>query len=83
MKMFWHYVLVIAGSAVVGSALFVASFVAMDLVWGHVVVPNPQDTGLGDGVVVVGGGFVIGCTLGVGGVIWTLHKFWPRRIRNS
>jgi hypothetical protein len=71
------YVLVIAGSLLVGIFLFVSSFVVMDFAWTHFVVPNPKDTGLGDGVVVVGGGFIIGCILGVSGIVFTLYKFWP------
>ena len=45
--------------------MFVSSFVTLDFVWTHFVVPNPKDVGLGDGVAVVGGGFVIGCVLGL------------------
>ena len=67
MKAFGRYALVIFGSLLTGAALFVSGFVAMDFVWTHFVVPNPKEIGLGDGVMVVGGGFVIGCTLGVSG----------------
>jgi hypothetical protein len=79
MKAFGRYALVIAGSLATGAALFVSSFVAMDFVWTHIVVSNPKEIGLGDGVMVVGGGFVIGCTLGVAGLVLVLYKFWPRR----
>jgi hypothetical protein len=82
MKAFGRYALVIVGSLVTGAALFVSSFVAMDFVWTHLVVPNPKDIGLGDGVMVVGGGFVMGCTLGVSGLVMVLYKFWPRRTQN-
>ena len=82
MKAFGRYTLVIVGSLATGSALFVSSFVAIDFVWTHFVVPSPKDTGFGDGVMVVGGGFVIGCTLGVSGLVMVLYKFWPRRIQN-
>jgi len=34
--------------------------VATDFVWTHFVVSNPKDIGLGDGVMVVGVGFVVG-----------------------
>ncbi len=82
MKAFGRYALVIAGSLATGAALFVSSFVAMDFVWTHMVVSNPKETGLGDGVMVVGGGFVICCTLGVAGLALVLYKFWPRRMQN-
>jgi hypothetical protein len=80
MKTFAKYALVIACSLVTGGILFVSSFVMMDFTWSHFVVPNPQDTGLGDGVMVVGGGFIIGCALGISGIVFVLYKFWPRRI---
>ena len=82
MKALSKYALVIVGSLVTGAALFVSSFVAMDFVWTHFVVPSPTDIGLGDGVMVVGGGFVIGCTLGVAGLVVVLYKFWPRPTQN-
>jgi hypothetical protein len=81
MKAFGRYALVLVGSLVTGATLFVSSFVAIDFVWTHFVVPNPKDIGLGDGVLVVARGFVIGCTLGVAGLAVVLYKFWPRRIQ--
>jgi hypothetical protein len=80
MKTFGRYALVIISSLLTGAALFVGSFVALDFVWTH-VVRNPEDIGLGDGVAVVGGGFVLGCSLGVAGLAIVLYKFWPRRIQ--
>jgi len=80
-KAFGRYALVIVSSLLTGAALFIGSFVALDFVWTHFVVPNPEDIGLGDGVVVVGGGFVMGCSLGVAGLAIVLYKFWPRRIQ--
>jgi hypothetical protein len=81
MKAFGRYARVIVGSLATGAALFVASFVAIDFVWTHFVVPNSKDVGLGDGVMVVGSGFVIGCTVGVAGLAIVLYKFWPRQIQ--
>lgn len=80
MKAFSKYALIIVGSIATGATLFVSSFLAMGFVWTHFVVRNPEDIGLGDGVMVVGGGFVIGCTSGVAGLAVALRKFWPRRI---
>jgi hypothetical protein len=80
MKAFAKCALVITCSLVTGGILFVSSFVATDFVWTHLVVPNPKDIGLGDGVMVVGGGFIIGCVLGISGIVFVLYKFWPRKI---
>ncbi|HEY6182895.1 MAG TPA: hypothetical protein VIW67_11655 [Terriglobales bacterium] len=79
MGMVGRHALVIAGSLLVGAILFVASFVAMDFVWTHFVVTNPKDIGLGDGVMVVGGGFLFGTTLGLLGLGCMLYRYWPRR----
>jgi hypothetical protein len=79
-KRFWKYPVVVIGSLVIGAALFVSSFIAMDFLWTHVVARNPKDIGLGDGVMVVGGGFVLGCTLGIAGLVLVLYRFWPRRV---
>ena len=73
------YVLVITGALAVGAALFVLSFIGTDFVWTHFVVPDPKQIGLGDGVMVVGGGFVIGCTVGLTGFLFVLFRFWPRK----
>jgi hypothetical protein len=59
--------------------LFVLSFAVLDFVWTHVIVTDPKQIGLGDGVIVVGGGFVIGCTLGLGALVFVLYRFWPGR----
>jgi hypothetical protein len=82
MEKFWSYTRVILFSLLVGTVLFAGSFIAVDFLWTHVVVTNRQDIGLGDGVMVVGGGFIMGCTVGVAGFLWVLRKFWPRRSAN-
>ncbi|MFZ1931416.1 MAG: hypothetical protein WA261_09925 [Candidatus Sulfotelmatobacter sp.] len=67
------------GSLAAGVMLFVLSFAVLDFVWTHVIVTDPKQIGLGDGVIVVGGGFVIGCTLGLGALVFVLYRFWPGR----
>jgi len=79
---FSKYALVVVGSLATGATLFLGSFAAMSFVWTRLVVPNPEDFGLGDGVMVVYGGFVLGCVLGVAGLAVVLYKFWPRRIQH-
>jgi hypothetical protein len=74
-----RYTLVTASALAVGSALFVLSFVCVDFVWIHLVVLDPKQIGLGDGVMVVGGGFVLGCSLGLAGLIFVLLRFWPEK----
>jgi hypothetical protein len=78
MGMFWRCVLVVLGSLTAGVVLFAGSFVVLDFIWTHLVVRNPKDIGLGDGVMVVGGGLIVGCTLGIGSFAYSLYKFWPR-----
>ena len=80
MKSFGKYALVITGSFLVGASLFIASFIVMDFGWAHFVVTDPKMFSLGDGVVVVGGGFVIGTTLGLAGLFFVLYRFWPGRV---
>ena len=82
MKSPGKYVLVIAMSIICGVTLFLASFIVLDFVWTHIVVRNPQQLGMGDGVAVVGGGFILGLTLGLTGLIYVLYRFWPSRERN-
>lgn len=71
--------LVIASSIVAGTALFVSSFIVLDFVWTHFVVPDPKEIGMGDGVVVIGGGLIIGATLGLLGTGLFIYRFWPSR----
>jgi hypothetical protein len=78
-KRFWNYAFVVA-FLIAGVALFVGSFIVMACLWAPLAVPNPEDFGLGDGLRVVGGGFVIGCTLGVAGIVAVLYKFWPHPV---
>jgi hypothetical protein len=79
MNLFWRYVLAIAGSLAAGATLFVLSFVVLDFAWTHVVVTDAKQIGMGDGVIVVGGGFVIGCTLGISALVFVLYRFWLGR----
>lgn len=72
------YAFVIVGAFAVGGILFVASFAILDFVWMHFVA-TPQTVEPVDGVVVVGGGFLTGCFLGIMGLVWFLYKFWPRK----
>ena len=78
-KVFGKYALVVASSLLVGAAIFVSSFVVIDFVWTHFVVTDPQKLSIGDGVVVVGGGFVFGLVFGLAGLVLVLYRSWPRR----
>jgi hypothetical protein len=78
MKSVGKYALVLVGSVLFGSALFVASFIVMDFGCTHLV--KPQDIDRGDGVMVIGGGLILGCTLGLAGAAYVLYRFWPRSI---
>src|SRR5580704_10990107 len=78
-KVIGKYARVMASSFFVGGAIFVLSFVIMDFVWTHFVVTDLQKLGIGDGVVVVGGGFVFGLVFGLAGLVLVLYRFWPRR----
>ena len=72
--------IVILGSLLVGSVLFVIGFKALELIWMYFVVGDPKQTSAADGVVVIGGGFLIGCAVGVSGLVLFLARFWPRPI---
>jgi len=74
--------LVIVSSLGTGAALFALGLIMMDFVWTHFVVTNPKELSIGDGVVVIGGGLVIGTILGLLGIALVLYRFWPRRIPN-
>ena len=80
MKVFGKYALVVTSSLLVGGAIFASSFVVMDFAWTHFVVTDSEKLSIGDGVVVVGGGFVFGLVFGLAGLVFVLYRFWPRRI---
>ena len=80
-KVVGKYALVIASSLLVGAAIFVLSFVVMDFVWTHFVVTDLQKLGIGDGVVVVGGGFVFGLA-GLGSCALSILAASNRKITN-
>jgi hypothetical protein len=74
---------VIASSVVAGAVLFMSSFVVLDFVWTHFIVTDPKEIGMGDGVVVVGGGFIIGTILGLLGIGLVIYRFWPARAQSN
>ncbi len=76
-----RYAVVIMSAVLAGVALFLLGFGVVDFLWTHLVLTDPKEIGLGEGVMVVGGGFVIGSTLGLAGIVLVLYKFWPRRLR--
>ena len=78
MKSLGKYALVIASSLLFGAVLFVASFLVMDFGCTHLV--KPENIGLGEGVIVVGVGFLLGSTLGLAGAGFVLYRFWPRQV---
>jgi hypothetical protein len=77
-KSLGKYALVVLASLLFGSALFVASFVAMDFGCTHLV--KSHDIDVGDGIMVVGGGFILGTSLGLTGAGYVLYRYWPRSI---
>jgi hypothetical protein len=72
------YALVITSSLFCGAFLFSASFVLMDFGWRYLV--KPENVTPGDGVMVIGGGFLLGSTLGVAGAAFMLYRYWPSRV---
>jgi hypothetical protein len=44
----------------------------------RVVVQDPKNTSLGDGIMVVGEGSLIGLCFALSGIGYFLYKFWPR-----
>jgi hypothetical protein len=70
--------LLLMGSLVIAAAVFVASYFVWDFAWMHLVVSDPEQIGLGDGVMVIGGSFL---TLGLAAMVWILYRYWPRRTK--
>lgn len=66
------------GSLVIAAAVFVASYFVWDFAWMHLVVSDPEQIGLGDGVMVIGGSFLTGITLGLAAMVWILYRYAPR-----
>jgi uncharacterized membrane protein YidH (DUF202 family) len=79
LKVVFRYALVIIGSFVTGATLFVSSFAVVDFVWTYIVVSNRKNAHLGNGVMVVGGGFLIACMVGIAGAAVIVYRFWPRQ----
>jgi hypothetical protein len=73
------FALLTTGSLLTGAAVFVACYFVWDFAWTHFVVTDPAQTGLGDGVVVIGGTFLTGTVLGLAAMIFVLCRYWPRR----
>jgi hypothetical protein len=78
-KAIGQYALVITSALAASAGLFVASFAVLDFIWTHFVLSNAKEINPADGVVVIGGGFLLGAILGVTGFGLVLYKFWPRR----
>jgi hypothetical protein len=78
-KTFCKYALVIGSSILVGIAIFFGTAFVVDFLWRHLVVRNPENFGLGDGVVIVAAWWLFGTIFGLAGLILMLRQFWPRR----
>ena len=79
-----RYAAVITGGLATGVALFVLPFVVLDFVFTRFAVKDyPGQPDLGDGVMVVGGGFLVGCSLGLAGLIFVLYRFWSGRTQRQ
>ena len=79
MKAVGRYVLVVTGALVASAGLFVATFALLDFVWTHFVLSNPKEASAADGVVVIGGGYLLGSIFGVTTLGVVLYRFWPRK----
>jgi hypothetical protein len=78
-KTYCKYALLIGSSIVVGLGIFFGTAFVVDFLWRHLVVRNPENFGLGDGVVIVAAWLLFGSILGLVGLILMLRRFWPRR----
>jgi hypothetical protein len=74
-----RYFSVIIGSLAAGLSAFVVSFFFMDFFWTHVVVTDKTQLTPGDGVMVIGGGFLLGVGSGLALMGLILYRFWPRK----
>ena len=79
MRVLGKHALVIGSSILVGVGIFYATYFVIDFLWMHLVVKNPEDVGLSDGVVVISGWYIFGTIFGSVGLFLMLTKFWPRR----
>lgn len=77
MKSVAKYALVISSALFCGAFLFSATFVLIDVGCRYLV--KPENVSPGDGVLVIGGGFLLGSTVGIAGAAFMLYRFWPRR----
>ena len=72
------YALIVVGAVSTGVVLFLGSFLVFDIVWMKFVVQDPKNTSLGDGIMVVGEGLILGTSLAIVGIGYFLYRFWPR-----
>ena len=79
MKTFCKYALVIGSSILVGLAIFFGTAFVVDFLWRHLVIRNPENFGLGDGVVIVAAWWLFGTIFGFTGLVLMLRRFWPHR----
>jgi hypothetical protein len=71
------YALVVTSALFCGAFIFSATFVLMDFGCRYLV--KPENVTPGDGVMVIGGGFLLGSALGIAGAAFMLYRFWPKR----
>ena len=71
-------VLVVFGSTFAGVVAFASSFFFVDFLWVHFVIGDRGEVSPADGVVVIGGGFILGLFVGVATAVFALVRFWPR-----
>jgi hypothetical protein len=81
MKAVGQYALIVTSALAAGAVLFIATFAVLDFVWTHFVLSNPKEASPADGMVVIGGGFLLGAFLGGTAFGLVLYRFWPRKRR--